>query len=82
MEIVKDTPAPVPDLPRTAISLTVLQTLNAGLKDEVAARRLSVSLRTYRRHIAELMDYFGVKTRFQLGVRVAEVGLLRHHGRV
>ncbi len=79
MDIVTDTPAPVADLPWTAISLAVLQTLNAGLKDEVAARRLSVSLRTYRRRIAELMDYFGVNTRFELGVRVAEVGLLRHH---
>ncbi|MET9490048.1 hypothetical protein [Nocardia sp. NPDC006630] len=79
MDIVTNTPNQVVDLPWTAISLAVLQTLNAGMKDEVAARQLSVSLRTYRRRVADLMGYFGVDTRFELGVQAAEVGLLRHH---
>ncbi|WP_067714353.1 helix-turn-helix transcriptional regulator [Nocardia yamanashiensis] len=58
----------------------VLHTLALGLKDETAARRLGVSLRTYRRHVADLMARLGVATRFQIGVRAAELGLLRTPG--
>ncbi|MEV6773767.1 hypothetical protein AB0N05_34540 [Nocardia sp. NPDC051030] len=58
------------------MSLKVLNSLNLGLIDEAAARRLGVSLRTYRRQVAELMDRLGVRTRFQIGVRAAELGLL------
>lgn len=64
------------ELPWTAMSRAVLATLYAGLKDEVAARQVAVSLRTYRRRVADLMDYFSVDTRFELGVRVAEMGIL------
>ncbi|MGW4772904.1 hypothetical protein ACWEO2_33320 [Nocardia sp. NPDC004278] len=57
-------------------ALAVLRALNQGLKDEVAARQLSVSLRTYRRYVADMMVRLGVTTRFQIGVRAAELGLL------
>ncbi|PSR68664.1 hypothetical protein C8258_09215 [Nocardia sp. MDA0666] len=57
-------------------ALAVLRALNQGLKDEVAARQLSVSLRTYRRYVADIMMRLGVTTRFQIGVRAAELGLL------
>lgn len=55
----------------------VIACLNAGLKDETAARELEVSLRTYRRYVADLMVRLGAPTRFQLGARVAELGILR-----
>ncbi|MFI6042568.1 hypothetical protein ACIA8C_13090 [Nocardia sp. NPDC051321] len=61
-------------------TLAVLQSLNHGLKDEVAARRLSVSLRTYRRYVADMMVRLGVTTRFQIGARAAELGLLESSG--
>lgn len=38
-----------------------------GAKDELIARRLGMSLRTCRRHIAELMDELGAGSRFQAG---------------
>ncbi len=57
-------------------AVSALRFLNDGVTDEVAARRLSVSLRTYRRYVAELMSRLDVTTRFQLGVRAAELGLL------
>ncbi|MEU6560468.1 hypothetical protein [Nocardia nova] len=57
-------------------ALAVLRALNEGLKDEVAARQLSVSLRTYRRYVADMMVRLGVTTRFQVGARAAELGLL------
>ncbi|MEV0059990.1 hypothetical protein [Nocardia sp. NPDC050718] len=57
-----------------AMSIAVLEALGAGLKDEVAARRLSVSLRTYRRHVAAVMVRLEVDTRYQLGARASELG--------
>ncbi|MCG6500142.1 LuxR family transcriptional regulator [Kitasatospora sp. A2-31] len=54
----------------------VLGCLNAGMTDEVAARELSVSVRTYRRYVAEIMDMLRVNSRFQAGARAAELGLL------
>ncbi|MGW4771537.1 TrmB family transcriptional regulator sugar-binding domain-containing protein [Nocardia sp. NPDC004278] len=57
-------------------SIAVMTALNTGMTDEAAARTLSVSVRTYRRYIAEAMTQLGVTTRFQLGVRAAELGAL------
>ncbi|WP_327145299.1 hypothetical protein [Nocardia sp. NBC_01327] len=60
-----------------ATAISVVKCLNAGVTDEVAARMLSVSLRTYRRYVADVMARLEAPTRFQLGVRAAELGLLR-----
>ncbi|MEU9377257.1 LuxR family transcriptional regulator [Streptomyces sp. NPDC048255] len=54
----------------------VLKYLKLGLTDEVAARELSVSVRTYRRYVAEIMTMLGADSRFQAGVRAARLGLL------
>jgi hypothetical protein len=53
----------------------ILRALGAGLTDEVAARRLGTSLRTYRRRVAELMAVLEAGSRFQAGVRAGELGL-------
>ncbi|MCW2947182.1 MAG: transcriptional regulator, LuxR family [Actinoallomurus sp.] len=53
----------------------ILQALGAGLTDEVAARRMGISLRTYRRRVAELMKLLESDSRFQAGVRAGELGL-------
>ncbi len=53
----------------------ILRAMGAGLTDEVAARRLGVSLRTYRRRVAELMRLLESDSRFQAGVRAGELGL-------
>ncbi|GAB2628461.1 hypothetical protein GCM10027068_03440 [Prescottella soli] len=66
-------------LPQTEFddrALAVLRALDLGFKDELAANRLGVSLRTYRRYVADLMARLGVTTRFQVGARAAELGLL------
>lgn len=55
----------------------VLRALGSGLTDEVAARRLGISLRTYRRRVAELMATLEAGSRFQAGVRAGELGLAR-----
>lgn len=52
----------------------VLVALAKGLRDEAAAEQLSVSLRTYRRHVAQLMARLGATTRFQAALRAVDRG--------
>ena len=54
----------------------LVRLLELGLKDESIARYLGCSLRTVRRRMAQLMDRYGVQTRFQLGVAAARAGLV------
>ncbi|MFJ1639592.1 MULTISPECIES: hypothetical protein [unclassified Streptomyces] len=49
--------------------------LAEGAKDEVIARRMGMSLRTCRRHIAELLEELGAGSRFQGGVLAERAGL-------
>ena len=56
----------------SAREVAVLEMLSQGMTDEAIARKLSVSLRTERRIISELMEYFDARNRFQLGQRAAE----------
>lgn len=53
----------------------ILRTLGAGLTDEVAARSMGISLRTYRRRVAELLRALDSDSRFQAGLRAGELGL-------
>ncbi|MFB7650608.1 MULTISPECIES: LuxR C-terminal-related transcriptional regulator [unclassified Streptomyces] len=45
----------------------VIRLLAEGMKDEMIARRLGMSLRTCRKHVAELMEVLGASSRFQAG---------------
>lgn len=54
---------------------SILASLGAGEKDEVAARKLGISVRTYRRHVAEIMRGIHANSRFQAGARAAELAL-------
>jgi hypothetical protein len=64
------------DRDRAMLARQILGALRAGVTDEVAARELTVSVRTYRRYVAEIMALLGANSRFQAGVRAAELGLL------
>ncbi|NEA27445.1 helix-turn-helix transcriptional regulator [Actinomadura bangladeshensis] len=57
-------------------SRRILGMLGGGLKDEAAARRLGMSLRTYRRRVAEILTLLDADTRFQAGIRAHEFGLV------
>ncbi|MEU4247991.1 helix-turn-helix transcriptional regulator [Amycolatopsis sp. NPDC026612] len=46
----------------------ILRHLAEGEKDEMVARRMGLSVRTCRRHIAAIMDGLGASSRFQAGV--------------
>jgi sugar-specific transcriptional regulator TrmB/DNA-binding CsgD family transcriptional regulator len=58
------------------LKLTIITLLASGLKDDVIAKRLGMSSRTCRRHIASLMSEFGADSRFQAGVAAARAGLV------
>ncbi|MFI0483468.1 DNA-binding response regulator [Actinomadura sp. 9N215] len=57
-------------------SVRILRLLADGLKDESAARRLGMSLRTYRRRVAEILTLLDADSRFQAGLRAHEFGLI------
>lgn len=64
---------------RDGLTQQILAFLNAGYKDDSAARQLGLSVRTYRRHVAEIMRYLGATSRFQAGARAAKLGLRSSH---
>jgi hypothetical protein len=54
----------------------ILRQLQSGAKDEHIARTMSLSLRTVRRRISELMIDLGADTRFQAGAEAVRRGWL------
>lgn len=58
------------------VKRAIVRLMAEGHKDEVVARRLGISVRTCRRHIAELMEALQATTRFQAGVYATRSGLL------
>ena len=52
----------------------ILRLMAEGEKDEAISRRLSISVRTCRRHIADYMAQVGAGSRFQAGVIAARAG--------
>lgn len=58
----------------TSTQRSVLNGLAAGYSDEVIARRVGISVRTCRRHIAWMLDELGAESRFQAGVKAQQAG--------
>ncbi|MEU5427076.1 LuxR C-terminal-related transcriptional regulator [Streptomyces olivoreticuli] len=54
-----------------ALKETIVRLLTTGLTDEAVARRLGMSVRTCRRHVAELMAVLNAESRFQAGYLLA-----------
>ena len=52
----------------------IVRLMADGEKDEAIARKLSISVRTCRRHIADYMAQVGATSRFQAGVIAARAG--------
>lgn len=73
--------APIPDGTEVELKQRIVRLLAEGAKDETVARRLGISLRTCRRHIAEILDQLGASSRFQAGVRAATIGAVPAFGR-
>ncbi|MFJ4185191.1 LuxR C-terminal-related transcriptional regulator [Kitasatospora sp. NPDC089509] len=60
----------------TAQERALLHLLNDGATDEIASRRLGVSVRTIRRLMADVMVRLGARSRFQAGTRAQSLGWL------
>jgi hypothetical protein len=59
-----------------SVKKSILRLLVQGVRDEAIARRMGISVRTCRRHIAEIMELAGAEIRFQAGYLVAGRHLL------
>ncbi|NDZ79881.1 hypothetical protein G3I19_15450 [Streptomyces sp. SID10853] len=57
----------------------VARLLSEGHTDEAVAKRLGISVRTCRTRIAHLSTVLGTTNRVQLGVRIAQSGMLDSH---
>ncbi|MBT2399349.1 LuxR C-terminal-related transcriptional regulator [Streptomyces sp. ISL-100] len=58
----------------TAQELELLKLLEMGSTDEMAARKLGVSLRTVRRMMADIMGRLGARSRFEAGLLATRAG--------
>ena len=58
------------------VRLTIARLLSDGATDEAVARRVGLSVRTCRAHIAKLYQQLGAQSRCHLGVLLARSGLL------
>lgn len=58
----------------TPMEKELLQLLATGLTDEVAGKRLGISLRTVRRHMSALMERLEATSRFEAGLKAAQRG--------
>jgi DNA-binding CsgD family transcriptional regulator len=56
---------------------SILDLMARGLTDEVIARRLGISVRTCRRHVASLLGELRAVSRFQAGALAAAAGLVQ-----
>lgn len=63
------------DIVRHGLQRQILQLLAEGAKDETIARVLGISVRTCRRHVAEIMSSLDAVSRFQAGANAALLGL-------
>jgi DNA-binding NarL/FixJ family response regulator len=59
-----------------SVQATVLTYLYAGTLDDAAAREMGISVRTYRRYVARVLRSLNVTSRFQAGVKAANLKLL------
>lgn len=69
-------PLPFEGGTRGRVLQEVLILMGEGYKDDAAARKLGLSVRTYRRYVADIMRDLQVDSRFQAGVRAARSGLM------
>lgn len=54
----------------------IVALLHAGYKDETAARQLGMSVRTFRRRVAEILEQLDAESRFQAGAKAVQLGLI------
>ncbi|MFH8881703.1 LuxR C-terminal-related transcriptional regulator [Streptomyces californicus] len=76
-----DAPLPTTDAPVTAVQHSIARLLAAGHVDDDIARRMGISVRTCRSHIARLMRTLGATSRTHLGALLIGSGIVEAHRR-
>ncbi|WP_374104481.1 LuxR C-terminal-related transcriptional regulator [Streptomyces sp. HB132] len=69
-------PTATPGARFTAVQQSIARLLGEGHVDDVVARKLGISVRTCRSHIAKLMQALGATSRTHLGVLIARSGIV------
>ncbi|MFD4596101.1 helix-turn-helix transcriptional regulator [Streptomyces rubiginosohelvolus] len=69
-------PTTAPGAPVTAVQRSIARLLAEGHVDDVVARKMGISVRTCRAHIAKLMQALGATSRTHLGSLIARSGIL------
>ncbi|WNF27927.1 helix-turn-helix transcriptional regulator [Streptomyces sp. C11-1] len=64
-----------PDAPVTPVQLSIARLLAEGHVDDVVARKMGISVRTCRAHIAKLMQTLGATSRTHLGALLVRSGI-------
>ncbi|MFE2290961.1 LuxR C-terminal-related transcriptional regulator [Streptomyces sp. NPDC059452] len=70
-------PTTTPGAPVTAVQHSIARLLTEGHVDEVIARKMGISVRTCRSHIAKLMQTLGATSRTHLGALLVRSGIAR-----
>ncbi|MFD3818775.1 LuxR C-terminal-related transcriptional regulator [Streptomyces rubiginosohelvolus] len=65
-----------PDVPVTAVQRSIARLLTEGHVDDVVARKMGISVRTCRAHIAKLMQTLGATSRTHLGSLLVRSGII------
>ncbi|MER7724755.1 helix-turn-helix transcriptional regulator [Streptomyces sp. NPDC096323] len=68
-------PTTLPGTPVTAVQHSIARLLTEGNQDEAVARKLGISVRTCRTHIAKLMQTLEATSRTHLGALLAQSGI-------
>lgn len=58
------------------LKLALIRLLVEGHEDKVIAKRLGISLRTYQRHLSDVMKRIGARNRFHAGYLIRELKIL------
>ncbi|MEV2245219.1 LuxR C-terminal-related transcriptional regulator [Streptomyces sp. NPDC049970] len=69
-------PTAAPGAQVTAVQQSIARLLGEGHVDDVVARKLGISVRTCRSHIAKLMQALGATSRTHLGVLITRSGIV------
>ncbi|WP_411079544.1 helix-turn-helix transcriptional regulator [Streptomyces sp. cmx-18-6] len=67
----------LPDAPVTAVQHSIARLLTEGHVDDVIARKMGISVRTCRSHIAKLMHTLGATSRTHLGALLVRSNIAR-----
>ena len=59
-----------------SVQQSILRGMASGYSDEMIARRLNISVRTCRRHIAWMLEELGAESRFQAALKAKEAAWL------